>query len=145
MKKALIFALTTAALTLGSFGDGLWFKEVSNRYDYTKYATWLMTQLKINFGVWPVAPGHSAGCVFTDDGWNSVNWQNAQWEYNAQGAYGTWDEHWTVYITAAGENGQYMGQDLVPFNIEFALYLVDQYGNWYWDNNGGLNYSYFID
>lgn len=145
MKKALIFALASAALTAGSFGESIWFKQVANRYDYTKYATWLMTQLKIDFGVWPVAPGHSAGCVFTDDGWSSVFWQDAQWEYNAQGPFGGWDEHWTVYITAQGENGQYMGQELTPFTIDFALYVTDQYGNWYWDNNGGMNYSYYVD
>lgn len=145
MKKIIAMLLVGAALTSSASAEAIWFKEVSNRFDYVKYATWIMTQLKVDFGVWPVAPGHSAGAVFTDDGWASVYWQEAEWEYNAPGPFGSWDEHWTVYLGARGENGQYMGQSLVPFNVEFALYVTDANGNWYWDNNNGWNHHYFVD
>lgn len=145
MKKIIAMLLVGAALTSSASAEAIWFKEVSNRFDYVKYATWIMTQLKVDFGVWPVAPGHTAGAVFTDDGWASVYWQEAEWEYNAPSPFGSWDEHWTVYLNARGENGQYMGQSLVPFNVEFALYVTDAEGNWYWDNNNGWNHHYFVD
>lgn len=145
MKKLMGTLLVTAAMTSAVCADAIWFKEVANRYDYTKYATWIMTQLKVDFGVWPVAAGHEAGAVYTDDGWETVYWQPAEWEYNAQGPFGGWDEHWAVWMNASGENGQYMGQDLVPFTVEFALYVTDAEGNWYWDNNNDWNYQYYVD
>lgn len=145
MKKLIAGLIVCAAMTSAAPAETIWFKQVANRYDYVKYATWIMTQLKVEFAVWPVAPGHGAGAVFTDDGWESVFWQPAQWEYNAQGPFGDWDEHWAVWINASGENGQYMGQSLTPFNIEFALYVTDANDQWYWDNNNGWNYHYYVD
>ena len=148
MKKWSVL-LVMAVLALGSFqqarGEAIWFKKVDGRYDYTKYATWLAVQLKIDFGVWPVAAGHTAGAVFTDDGWQSVYWQNAHWQANVQGPFGGWDEAWSVWISASGENGQFVGQPFTPFTIEYALYVTDANGVWTWDNNGGLNHSYFVD
>jgi len=149
MKKTFVALMLGAVVALGSLADAraesIWFKQVSNRYDYTKYATWLATQLVIDFGVWPVAAGHTAGAVYTDDGWATVIWQGAHWQANVQGPFGGWDEAWKVWISASGENGQYMGQQLTPFTIEFALYVTDANNNWYWDNNSGANYEYYVD
>ncbi len=149
MKKLLKMLAMGAVLGLAAGAvqaETIWFKKVDGRYDYTKYATWLATQLKVDFGVWPVAPGHTAGTVYTDDGWQSVMWSRpAEWQANVQNPYGGYDEAWSVWFSASGENGQYMGQPFTPFTIEYALYVTDAGGNWYWDNNGGQNYSYYVD
>jgi len=148
MKKTFVALLLGAVVALGTLADAraesIWFKQVANRYDYTKYATWLAVQLKIDFGVWPVAPGHSAGAVFTDDGWATAIWQGAHWQANVQSPYGGTDEAWSVWISATGENGQYMGQQLTPFTIEYALYVSNANGQWFWDNNSGMNYEYYV-
>lgn len=149
MKKGLLTFVLGSMIAIGTFvsadAESIWLKEVVGRYDYTKYATWLATQLEIDFGVYPLAAGHSAGSVYTDDGWVTANWNDASWKYNVQGPYGGWDESWKVYIGGSGDNGQQIGQDFIPFNIEYALYVTDANGNWYWDNNGGNNHHYFID
>jgi len=149
MKKGMIALLLGAVVALGTVADArsesIWFKKVDGRYDYTKYATWLAVQLKIDFGVWPVANGHTAGAVYTDNGWASAYWQTAHWQANVQGPYGGWDEAWSVWISASGGHGQYVGQPFSPFVIEFALYVTDANGNWYWDNNGGQNHRYNVN
>lgn len=149
MKKGFIALIASAVVALGTLADAraesIWLKGVAGRFDYTKYATWIATQLEIDFGVWPVAYGHTAGSVFTDDGWATAAWQTAAWKYNTQGPYGGWDESWKVYISASGENGAYVGQPFSPFVIEYALYVTDASGNWYWDNNGGYNHVYNVN
>lgn len=147
MKKlimAMIVGLVLAAATAVQ-AESIWNKGVVARYDYTKYATWLATQLKVDFGVWPCAWGHSTGAVYTDDGWNSVFWADGQWERNVQGPFGSWDESWTVYISGGGDNGQYMGQPFSPFTVEYALYVRNAAGQWAWDNNRGMNHTYNVD
>jgi len=148
MKKGMMAMLVGMALAAGAMsdarGEAIWFKKVDGRYDYTKYATWIATQLKIDFGVWPIAPGHSTGAVYTDNGWAKAYWQNGHWQANVQSPYGGWDEAWSVWISATGNNGQYVGQPFSPFTIEFALYVTDANGKWYWDNNGGMNHRYDI-
>lgn len=146
MKKLFAGFMVVGALIAGSnaSAESIWNKGVAARYDYTKYATYLATQLKIDFGVWPLAWGHYTGSVHTDDGWKKVIWTNGQWEKNIQGPFGGWDESWTVYISGTGPNGQYMGQKLTPYTIEYALYVKNASGQWFWDNNSGLNYKYFV-
>jgi hypothetical protein len=148
MKKAVLLIMLAGILgwmAPSATAESIWFKQVDARYDYTKYATWLMTQLKIDFGVWPVASGHTTGAVYTDDGWATAIWQNGQWQANVTGPFGGTDEAWSVWINAGGENGQYMGQPFSPFTIEYALYVTDAQGNWYWANNGGQNFTYYVD
>ena len=149
MKKSLWVFVAGLMLAAGSFSaaqaEVIWFKKVDGRYDYTKYATWLATQLKVDFGVWPVAYGHTAGVVYTDNGWATAHWQTANWQANVQGPYGGWDEAWSVWFSASGENGKYVGQPFSPFTIEYALYVSNANGDWAWDNNGGMNYRYAID
>ncbi len=86
------------------------------------------------FGVWPVASGHSAGSVWTVDAWNTVNWATAGWCQNVNNQYGSQDEWWTVTMT-------YQATDPTSIQYWYALYVDDQYGNRYWDNNGGWNYD----
>ncbi len=146
MKKTMI-ALVLGAMLAGTAAvqaESIWNKGVAARYDYTKYATWLATQLKVDFGVWPCAWGHSTGAVYTDNGWQKVMWANGQWEKNVAGPFGGWDESWTVYIGGTGPNGQYMGQKLIPFSIDYALYVKNGAGQWFWDNNKGMNYRYDV-
>ncbi len=148
MNKLMAGLVVGMALGLGSVSssqaEAIWFKKVDGRYDYWKYATYLATQLKIDFGVWPVAPGHTAGAVFTDDGWATAKWQPAEWQANVQGPFGGWDEAWSVWVTVGGGHGQYVSQPFTPYWVEFALYVRDHYGNWTWDNNGGMNHRYHV-
>ena len=145
MKKFLAILTLGMMMLAGSVqAEAIWFKKVDGRYDYTKYATWLATQLKIDFGVWPVAYGHTAGAVYTDNGWATVRWQNAQWQANVGNPYGGQDEAWSVWISGTGPNGQYMGQPFTPFTIEYALYVTAN-NQWFWDNNGGQNHRYNVN
>jgi len=149
MKKGIWAVIVGCLLVAGSFtgahAESIWFKQVGGRYDYTKYATWLATQLRVDFGVWPVAYGHTAGVVYTDNGWATAKWQTANWQANVQGPYGGWDEAWSVWFSASGTNGQYVGQPFSPFVIEYALYVSDANGTWTWDNNSGQNYRYNVN
>jgi hypothetical protein len=86
---------------------------------------------QVEIGIWPVALGHKTGVVWTPDQWHSVNWTEAQWSYNATNNYGSYDEVWTAVIDFKASH---------PVSFWYALYLVDTYGNWYWDNNNGWNY-----
>lgn len=147
--KKLIIGIAIAGILFGAGllaanAEAIWYKWYDGKYSSYKYATYLYTGIEVHFGVWPVAPGHSAGAVFTDDGWNTVMWQEAAWESNIDNPYGGQDEQWGVWMLG-GNGGQYMGQDFTPFTFEFALYVNDQYGNQYWANNGGANYQIQID
>ena len=142
MKKFMMMALAVAGLlTMPVLGhaESIWYKGWSDRYDYSKYATYQYTSIKADIGVWPVAYGHTAGAVYTDDGWATVNWVNAQWVANVPNAFGGQDEAWKVYLLGGNTCGQ-MGCGFTPFTFEFALYVRNAAGQTTWANNGGQNY-----
>ena len=147
MKKLLI-AWTVAGVLSAFAGaaraETLWYKWADGKYSVSKYATNLYTGIRAHFGVWPVAWGHSAGAVFTDDGWASVNWTDASWEANVANGFGGRDEQWGVWMLG-GNGGQYIGQPFVPFTFEFALYVRNSSGQWFWDNNRGMNHRIAVD
>ncbi|MBU0677759.1 MAG: hypothetical protein KJ626_06550 [Verrucomicrobia bacterium] len=121
--------------------ETVWFKNAGDRYDYNYMGSWIYTSVMVNFGVWPVAAGHSAGTVYTADGWRTAFWGEASWVANVPNLYGGNDEAWRVRLFGNGGNGNFAGARFVPFAFEFALYVDDQYGARYWGNNGGLNYQ----
>lgn len=90
---------------------------------------------RIDFGVWPVASGHSTGSVWTEDGWTHVNWSTGNWCNNQTGPYNC-DEHWLTMLTGASGNSN-------PQNTYFwyALYVDNSSSQRFWDNNGGWNYQ----
>ncbi|WPB82006.1 hypothetical protein KYC5002_23190 [Archangium violaceum] len=89
-------------------------------------------QFKLNTGVWPVAPGHSAGVAYTWDGWLTTNWGTLQWQYNQSNAYGSQDEVWAGNFN--------IPPWVSPIVIEYAIYVDDASGARTWNNNGGSNY-----
>ena len=140
MKKLLV-TLCIAAVSLGfaarcAKAETIWYID---GYAYPQYEDGLFLESvsSVDFGVWPVAPGHVAGAVYTIDGWNTVQWGSASWEYNVPNDYGSYDEHWNWYQNLNGPQPTHNN----PVYLWFALYVDDQYGNRYWDNNGGWNYQ----
>ncbi len=108
---------------------------------FTLKGVYLGQGVKAKFGVWPVAAGHSAGAVWTHNGWSSVHWTDASWCENVQGPYGGWDEHWLVAMFV---QPTWTGGGPVDVNVNYALYVDNAAGERSWDNNGGMNYNYFI-
>ncbi len=83
-------------------------------------------------GVWPVAPGHTAGVVYTWDNWQSAQWATLTWQYNQPNAYGSQDEVW---------KGDFEIPPYLSFAvIEYAIYVDDSAGNRTWNNNSGQNF-----
>lgn len=146
MKKIMVWAAMAAIGLSVATADAetIWQKSTRRTYDYTKYGTWLYTDLRVEYGVWPVAWGHTSGTVWTDDGWQNVRWSTGQWLANVANPYGGQDEAWAVDMLAGGPNGRYMGQPFSPFTIEYALYVKDAAGNWTWNNNSGGNFRYYV-
>ena len=59
-------------------------------------------------------------------------------------------ELWGLEMSAAGVLHHHNGLSWLNENnhwgygsktVEYAIYYIDQTGNWYWDNNGGQNYK----
>ena len=148
MKKNIIITLITSiglsVAAVSAEAESIWFKGFGARYDYEKYGTWLATQIRGDFGVWPVAPNHSAGAVYTDNGWLNAYWTDAQWQANVRNPYGGLDEAWSVWVSASGTNGRSIGSPFMPFVIETAVYVRNGSGQWSWDNNQGYNYRYHV-
>ena len=146
MKKIILWAVLAAAgLGIGSASaETIWKKSATRTYDYTKYGTWIYTDLRVEYGVWPVAFGHTSGSVWTDDGWQTVRWSTGQWVANVSNPYGGQDEAWAVDMLAGGPNGRSMGQAFTPFTVEYALYVKNAAGQWAWDNNGGQNHRFYV-
>ncbi len=139
--KALIVGLLIAAGSVQA--ESIWYKGHGDRQSYSKYATVQYVSEKVDFGVWPVAPGHSAGAVYTDDGWATATWGTAKWDANVQNPYGGQDEAWSVRLFGGGAD--YIGQPFQPFTFEFALYVANSAGQWFWANNSGMNYRININ
>ena len=141
IKKLMMLAMVAAGLMaapVSSKGESIWYKGYGDRWDYTKYATYQYTNLKVDFGVWPMAYGHTAGAVYTDDGWTTVNWGTGQWVANVANPFGGQDEAWKVYLLGGNTCGQ-MGCGFTPFTFEFALYVKNSANQTFWNNNGGSN------
>ena len=96
----------------------------------------LWTKLKVDLGVWPVAPKHKVGSVWTVDQWQTVRWAEAVWKKNKPNPYGGYDEIWEVEMV----------DSLTPAPVKFwyALYVEDSQGMRVWDNNNGHNYEKII-
>lgn len=91
---------------------------------------------EVEIGVWPVALdhrilNHRIGVVWTADGWHNVQWSDAEWIGTTRNNYGDYDEVWKAKIDYNSNT---------PLSFWYALYVIDTYGNWYWDNNNGWNY-----
>ena len=123
--------------------ESIWYKGHGDRQSYSKYATVQYVSENITFGVWPVAPGHSAGAVYTDDGWQTVIWGTAKWDTNLSNPYGGQDEAWSVRMFGGGAD--YIGQPFAPFTFEFALYVKNSANQMFWDSNGGMNHRIYIN
>lgn len=143
MKKALLTLLVAGGMALGLAGssqaESIWYKGWGDRFEYSYHTSYQYTSIKVSFGVWPVAPGHTAGAVYTDDGWATVNWSKAQWEANVSNPYGGQDEAWITYLLG-GNTCPTFGCSFTPFTFEFALYVQNAQGQWKWANNGGQNF-----
>ncbi|MFP2930807.1 hypothetical protein ACLESO_37535 [Pyxidicoccus sp. 3LG] len=93
---------------------------------------YVIHQFKLTTGVWPVAPGHTAGVVYTWDNWQTAQWGTLTWQYNAPNAYGSNDEVW---------KGSFQVPPTVSFtSIQYAIYVDDASGNRTWNNNNGQNF-----
>lgn len=86
---------------------------------------------RLTTGVWPVAPGHSAGVAYTWDNWQTTQWGTLTWRYNQANASGSQDEVWSADFNVP----PYVS----PIVIQYAVY-VDANGTRTWNNNGGQNF-----
>lgn len=98
----------------------------------TRYGEPHATGMEVRFGVWPVAPGHHAGVVWTADRWTSTNWTDASWDTNVPNDFGGYDESWLAEISC------YIDGDR---RFWYALWVKDGDGVMHWDNNRGWNYE----
>jgi len=143
MMKALVAVLGAIVVAGSVNAESIWYKGHGNRQSYSKYATVQYVSENVTFGVWPVAPGHEAGAVYTDDGWQSAVWATAKWDANVNNPYGGQDEAWSVRLFGGGAS--YIGQPFEPFTFEFALFVKNSANQMFWDNNGGMNHSIYIN
>jgi hypothetical protein len=89
---------------------------------------------RIDAGVWPVAPGHRVGIVYTSDGWRTATWGTFSWQSNNDNDYGSQDELWSFKWVSGNPY-------VFPSSVQYAIYVDDAYGNRSWNNNGGWNYE----
>jgi hypothetical protein len=146
MKNRLLGVIIGLGLVAGSMAskaEVIWYKGHGDRQSYTKYSTVQYVSERVDFGVWPVAYGHTAGSVYTDDGWTTATWATAKWEANVSNPYGGQDESWSVRLFGGGSD--YIGQPFQPFTFEFALYVKNSSNQMFWENNGGMNHRIFIN
>jgi len=141
--KAMVAAIGLIVAAGSVNAESIWYKGHGDRQSYSKYATVQYVSERVDFGVWPVAPGHTAGAVYTDDGWTTVTWATAKWEANVNNPYGGQDESWSVRLFGGG--AEYIGQPFSPFTFEFALYVKNSANQMFWDSNGGMNHRIYIN
>ncbi len=128
MKKRLLPLLCALLLPALSAAEEVWVAETKTVSSGGSYYWYTFT---VTAGVWPVAPGHKVGMVYTNDLWRTSHWVDLTWQLNQANAYGSLDEVWkTVSLDAS---------DAAP--VWFALYVEDQYGTRYWNNNNGQNFE----
>ncbi|MCY1014565.1 carbohydrate-binding protein [Pyxidicoccus sp. MSG2] len=90
-------------------------------------------QFQLNTGVWPVAPGHTVGVVYTWDHWQTAQWGTLSWQSNQSNAYGSQDEVWRGAFN--------IPPNLTFTTVEYAIYVDDASGHRTWNNNNGQNFS----
>jgi hypothetical protein len=89
-------------------------------------------ECRIEFGLWPVAPGHRAGVVWTCDDWVTTNLAEGHWSANVSGNVGAYNEYWIVELNYYAR---------WTARLWYALYVDDFTGTRHWDNNQGWNYE----
>ena len=94
------------------------------------------TPFKVDIGVWPVAPNHEVGAVWTVDEWKTVHWSQAVWKENKSDVYGGYNEMWEVEMADSLTTS--------PVKLWYALYVENSQGMRVWDNNIGSNYEKII-
>ncbi len=135
MKKYILVLAAVLGLAASSARAEVLWPIASSVYHRSYNNTYLDTQANLYFGVWPVAWGHTAGAVFTVDGWATAKWSNAGWLANVNNSFGGQDENWNLTMTGRNNSAGY-----APITFEYALYVKTQAGQWFWANNGGNNY-----
>ena len=135
MKKIVVMALLAMVGAGVVQAEHIWVKSKQYvRYVYNGFGPG-EAGFKAKFGVWPVAAGHTAGAVWTPDGWTTVRWATASWCRNVTGPYGNVDEEWNVGYQST----------FIPNSFSFAVYVVNSAGVWTWDNNNGLNHTVYLN
>jgi hypothetical protein len=115
--------------------DTIWQINASSQW-YSRLGIRVWSATEVTLGVWPVAPGHRAGAVWTTDGWQTVRQDSARWRRNIANPFGRDDEEWVVtMIIQSSQN---------PVRFWYALYVEDGQGIRYWDNNNGWNYENIV-
>ena len=104
--------------------------------DVRKQPTCTWVQLKVVSDVWPVAPSHRVGAVWTVDEWKTVRWSAAIWKENKPDSHGGYDEIWEVEMAES--------QTPTPIKFWYALYVDNSQGMRVWDNNSGWNYEKIV-
>jgi hypothetical protein len=136
MKKSLLGVSLVLSLMLPSVAaaETLWF--ITGAVSDSAGSSYIYSNIHLKVGVWPVAPGHKVGFVYTYDRWATAHWGTLQWSHNAPNAYGSQDEIWTTntLVTIPGEWR-------TPSTIDFAIYVEDASGNRTWNNNNGWNFQ----
>lgn len=131
MKKSAVSLLSVLCLLLPavSAAEEVWVAETSIRQSPGGYYSYYFS---VKVGVWPVAPGHKVGMVWTNDRWATTQWTDLTWQLNQANAYGTQDEIWLTMP-------ELYASDSAP--VWFAVYVEDALGNRTWNNNGGFNFE----
>jgi len=132
MKKYVASLLSVLCLLLPavSAAEEVWVAETSAISSGGSYYSYYLT---VKVGVWPVAPGHKVGMVYTNDRWHTSHWVDLTWQSNQANAYGSQDELWaTVPWLYVSDNAP----------VWFAVYVEDANGNRTWNNNNGQNFEF---
>ena len=133
MKKHIASLLSVLCLLLlpaVSAAEEVWVAQTSATSSGGSYYAYYLT---VKVGVWPVAPGHKVGMVYTNDGWHTSHWVDLTWQHNQANAYGSQDELWaTVPVLSVSDSAP----------VQFAVYVEDANGTRYWNNNHGQNFTF---
>lgn len=135
MKKSLLGVSLALALVLpvAASAETVWFIEGS--VVDSAGSSYVYSGIYLKLGVWPVAPGHKVGFVYSYDRWATTHWGTLQWSHNQPNAYGSLDEVWqsTTLVTVPGPWR-------TPTTVDFAIYVEDANGVRTWNNNDGQNF-----
>lgn len=135
MKKSLLGVSLVLSLLLPmvAAAETVWF--IEGGVSDSAGSSYVYSNIYLQVGVWPVAPGHKVGIVYSYDRWATSHWAELTWSHNAPNAYGSLDEVWMMnhLLTIPGEWR-------TPSTIDFAIYVEDASGNRTWNNNNGWNF-----
>ena len=87
----------------------------------------------VRAGVWPVAPGHQVGVIWSIDDWARSQVGQAHWTSNIPNAFGSEDETWYFEVERFPA--------ISPLYFRYVLFVDNASGHRVWDNNGGWNYE----